>query len=327
MRAYLTAAVALRETILAAERAVEDAARRREQGQPPVDARLPDSARDWLVRIRLLEGVPFDYVVPDEELVPTESIRFFYVDRNWTDALVQGALAVSAITTRDRAQLVAAYDGLRDELDAAERQRRVRAIDPEGPVEAGPAEVATGFLLRSRAVSGWPGLHVNAFRGEEALRLLRLERLAPAVLLCLVDGVPDAVWIEEPRAGLQFGVKYGDPQLGQSDRERYVRLRRPSDGSDLPGPREVRVPFRPDAPGVIDMTTLRDRMLAEDGPANPLGTTLSSAEYALQMVQYPYRQVFGSTEAGPSETELGPVLATAIGPLRLAQWYGVVLPT
>ena len=41
----------------------------------------------------------------------------------------------------------------------------------------------------------------------ERLKLLRLERLAPAVLLVLFDGVPAVVHIEEPRQGVQFGVR------------------------------------------------------------------------------------------------------------------------
>ena len=38
-----------------------------------------------------------------------------------------------------------------------------------------------------------------------------MERLAPAVLLVLFDGVPAVVHIEEPRQGIQFGVRL-DPE-------------------------------------------------------------------------------------------------------------------
>ena len=34
-----------------------------------------------------------------------------------------------------------------------------------------------------------------------------MERLAPAVLLVLFDGIPAVVHIEEPRQGIQFGVR------------------------------------------------------------------------------------------------------------------------
>ena len=42
-------------------------------------------------------GVPFGDLVADAELLPAESIRFFYLDRAWTDALVQGVLSVGKI--------------------------------------------------------------------------------------------------------------------------------------------------------------------------------------------------------------------------------------
>ena len=73
--------------------------------------------------------------------------------------------------------------------------------------------------MRSKLVSGWPGLHVRAYhtdRGQDAeiipesdpdrLKVLRMERLAPAVLLVLFDGVPAVVHVEEPRQGIQFGA-------------------------------------------------------------------------------------------------------------------------
>ena len=190
-----------------------------DEDDPTLGPRVtPLELRAFLARLRLLDGVPFSYLVADSELLPTESIRFFYLDRAWTDALVQGALSVGTVSTADRAQLEALYGTVRDEVD--EEERLVRLPGGEA-VQQGPAGPVTGFLLRSRAVSGWPGLHVRAYREElgqaddatipesdpRRLKLLRMERLAPAVLLVLFDGVPAVVQIEEPRQGIQFGVQ------------------------------------------------------------------------------------------------------------------------
>ena len=185
---------------------------------------LPTAVRTFLARMRLLEGVPFAHLVADSELLPLESIRFFYLDREWTDALVQGALSVGTVSTLDREQVQALHPAIRAEVDTEER--RVRMVGGED-VGRGEAGAISGFLMRSRVVSGWPALHVRAFREEvlpdnahipeddpRCMRLLRLERLAPAVLLCLFDGIPRVVHVEEPRQGIQFGVDLADDGAG-----------------------------------------------------------------------------------------------------------------
>src|SRR5690349_2551532 len=137
-----------------------------EDGIPP-DGVVPAEIVRFLARLRLLEGIPFSYIVPDAELIPPETIRFFYLDRNATDALVQGALSAGTVNAADRAQLAQLYPVVRDEVDQAERLVRMKdadapKVDAEGrPIGAGGP--ISGFLLRSRLVSGWPGMHVRAY--------------------------------------------------------------------------------------------------------------------------------------------------------------------
>jgi hypothetical protein len=258
------------------------------------DGAMPAELRQWLVQLRLLEGVPFSYVVPDTGLLPQESIRWFYIDRRWTDALVQGALSVGTCNTDDRAQLSAAYPACRDELDQEERNVRRGPDTPRWLGDGGPI---SGFLLRSAAVSGWPGLHVQGFSSDPGtdvaaqesypprIRLLRLERLAPAVLLCLFDGIPEMVRIEEPRQGVQFGFDHDDPNSTAMSLQP-----RNSDFSYSAGP-PLPVPFRTGSPGVVDIQSL-ERSLAALGDAGP-DNVLDSAEYAQQLIRFPYRRVYG----------------------------------
>jgi hypothetical protein len=271
---------------------------------------VPGELRRFLARLRLLHGVPFSYLVPDAKLLPIESIRFFYIDRAWTDAIVQGALSVGTITSADRAQLEAVYPHIRSEVDVAERTIR----QPRGEkLLEGAGGTITGFLLRSRAVSGWPNLHVRAYSRDvleddalsteaeshpSRMKVLRMERLAPAVLLVLFDGVPEVVHIEEPRQGIQFGARL-DPEDPPAQRRAKVRMRDNLTGATVP-PKDdftdtnsVRVPFRPGAPGVINISALCDR-LAASSPNS--GGTLEPNEYALQMLRFPYRQVFGDPQ-------------------------------
>jgi hypothetical protein len=267
-----------------------------------LDSAVPQEIRNWLVRLRLLEGVPFANLVADTELLPPESIRWFYLDRQWTDAVVQGALSVGTVNSDDRMQLTAAYPAIRDELDTEERNVRRR---PGTPRFGGQVEAISGFVLRSAAVSGWPGLHVRAFNvdpteGDTArylegdprrMRLLRLERLAPAVLLCLFDGIPTVVHVEEPRQGVQFGF---DDDEHDPD-ALVLKPRSVADFTDLPVA-PVPVPFRATSgsAGVVDIQQLERRLALVGGTGTD--PVLDSAEYALQLVRFPYRQVWGDPE-------------------------------
>ena len=271
---------------------------------------VPGELRRFCARLRLLHGIPFSYLVPDAQLLPLESIRFFYVDRAWTDAVVQGVLSVGTITTTDRMQLESVYPHVRDEVDEAERT--VRRPQGEERLE-GAGGTVTGFLMRSRLVSGWPNLHVRAYSRDvldddaltteaeshpSRMKVLRLERLAPAVLLVLFDGVPAVVHIEEPRQGIQFGIRY-DEDAPPSRHTARVKLRDNADGEPVPPTDEITpdnsvpVPFRAGAPGVIDLTRLRARLAAK---APNAGGSLEPNEFALQMLRFPYRQVFGDPD-------------------------------
>lgn len=250
----------------------------------------------WLARLRLLQGVPFPYLVPHEDLLPPESIRFFYLDRNWTDALVEGAFSAGGSSSADKAQIQGGYEALRDAID--ETERTLWAGFARKPQLEAEAEIATGFLLRSRAVSGWPGLHVRGFDADGVeIRFLRLERLAPAVLFALFDGVPHRMEIEEPKQGIQFGV---DPGPDESFR---VKLRDPGSGEIIQrngDDVEATVPFRGGSPGVIAVDALRRRLLDEAGDELASGD-LSPAEYALQLLQYPFLQFFGERVVDPGD--------------------------
>jgi hypothetical protein len=318
VQAARTATMSMVPTItqLPADSGVED-------GIPP-DGVVPAQIVRFLARLRLLEGVPFSYLVPDAGLIPPESIRFFYLDRNATDALVQGALSVGTVNSADRVQLAQLYQTVRDEVDQAERLVRMKdadapAVDAAGRL-VGAGGPITGFLLRSRLVSGWPGMHVRAYATDtlpddrttpdldtspDRVRLLRMERLAPAVLLVLFDGVPAVVHIEEPRAGVQFGVLLtvaADP--AQQSAVVTVRdVTHPNNGPLQSGgeDRTVPVPFRPGSPGVIDIKQM-NKALQDITEAN-MGTSVDPAQFAIQMLRFPLRQVFGDTANIPPGTD------------------------
>jgi hypothetical protein len=269
------------------------------------DRIVPLDLRQWLAQLRLLQYLPFCYLVADSLLLPPESIRFFYVDRNWTDAFVQGALSAGTANSSDRAQLDQLHKQIRDEID--EEERLVRAPGGEPP-QKGPAGTITGFLLRSRAVSGWPGMHVRAYRVDvtkdnevipesdpNRIKCLRLERLAPAVILALFDGVPAVVHVEEPRQGVQFGIRLS-PANSPNQFTSTVIARDVTTSNDVQPAVEVPVTFRGGSPGVLDLKRTAQSLIG--APGTKMGAALDGAEFALEMIRFPFRQVFGDPSKG-----------------------------
>lgn len=307
--------------------------------------RMPASLANWLARLRLLYGVPFNYLVPDSRLLPTESARFFYIDRNFTDRLVDGALSVGKTTTREYAQAQATHAPMRARVDEEERVLRSqlrKATDVLKIVGPKTADL-TGLLLRSRAVSGWPGLEVKAYRGTTEgqpggtrLALLRMDRLAPDVLLCLFEGVPSRVDVEEPREGIQFGVDLVDRDgNGIVEPSAAVpsgfRLKLRKVGGALAGqlagataanfdvpPKTLAVPVRRANRRVLHLRLLRERLqaaLEASGDPDASPGTLTSGELALQLFQLPFQQRFegdGDHAYGVTSQYIDTVLKVAV---------------
>ena len=208
----------LRQRIVAKEQVPEDS---------PV-AGMPPYMESFLAHVRMLVGVPFEYLIPHPDLLPDESIRFFYLDRSWADRMVDGANAVGQIgiartgplsrrtrpTCRSNSISASAWC-------ASCSAKRISTRPSRRSATGGAAGVVTGLVLRSAAVSGWPGMDVRAYKTDlpepldtsapastaAQLKPLRIERISPAVLIALFDGEPSLVILEEPHHGIRFGVR------------------------------------------------------------------------------------------------------------------------
>jgi hypothetical protein len=276
---------------------------------------IPESITNFLTRVRLLYGVPFNHLVPDSRLLPPESVRFFYIDRNFTDRLVDGALSVGKTTTRELAHAQATNATLRLRVDEHERMLRplLRKNTGISHIVAPQTADLTGVLMRSRAVSGWPGMEVKAYRDITTARpegrplaLLRMDRLAPDVMLCIFEGVPTRVDMEEPREGIQFGVDLVDTDgngivepsaaCPSGFKLKLRKLRGPQAGQQLTtSPQTLVVPVRRSNRRVLHMRALRETMqtaLTNSGDPDANPGTLTSGELALEMFQLPFQQRF-----------------------------------
>jgi hypothetical protein len=253
--------------------------------------------------LRLLKGIPFAYLIPDARMLPAESIRFFYVDPNYLDALCDGANSIGVQTTRDAAQ----HKIIRGALRAAAIERayksRARQINRPEPLQGtAPGDPVAGVLLRSAVVSGWLGLEVKAFgrvvpdsnplRADPTALIppLRIERLAPDVLLCLYAQVPAWIEFDEPKEGLAFGVE--DPLTHGGAPQ--VALRYLDAGANMGETTGTTVSldadYLRDSTGrVINIETWQN-YLSNQVPASQ--TKWGSAAFAIQMVRAPEQMVF-----------------------------------
>jgi len=165
---------------------------------------------NWLAATALLNNVPFNNLVAHPSLLPAETIRFFYLDQNWTDALLDGALSLGIQTGRDSLfqQLMRnkLYEAVQDVM--AEARDALLGYNSPSPLAANlnPA----GFVLRSLGVAGWPNLEICAWSANDTLgpmKPLRLELLASDLLFALYPDIPIKLTFTEPSEGLIFGME------------------------------------------------------------------------------------------------------------------------
>ncbi|MGO4293286.1 hypothetical protein [Chitinophaga sp. RAB17] len=165
-----------------------------------------DPLSDWVSQLMLLYKLPFDSLVPDERLLPNESLRFFYLDKNWLHAAADGALSLGLESSKSvyfnqqiRKQVIA---------NAKKKVAKIRSgLLKKASVNDTTPDVMSGMLLRSALVTGWPNLEIKPKDGAGLpVNILRIDHPAPNILLVIFNGVPASVELSEPRESLGFGV-------------------------------------------------------------------------------------------------------------------------
>lgn len=161
----------------------------------------------WAIKLHLLNGVPFDYLVPNDNMLPVESFRFFYIDENWLVALLDGALTIGMQSSQDQSLQNLVHQSLQDLVNAASYNYRNDIPINLPSLNVSQTSIKSGFLIRSQLVESWPALSIEASKAGVALKIQRIEHLAKNVLLCLFNDIPDNLTITEPEHGLQFGME------------------------------------------------------------------------------------------------------------------------
>ncbi|PHH92179.1 hypothetical protein CDD83_8565 [Cordyceps sp. RAO-2017] len=138
----------------------------------------------WLLDRMTLHGVPAHYLISDPSHLGPESLRFFHIDPNWVEAMLDGALSLGNHMGEDRDR-VAIKTAVNDYLE------QTPSDQPQ------PPQIPTyGFYLRSDIVTRFPDLRVTVLPESPAgtrpagAPLLRHEIVADGVMLGLLDRVP-----------------------------------------------------------------------------------------------------------------------------------------
>jgi hypothetical protein len=135
----------------------------------------------WILDKMCLIGIPAHFFINEPAMLPLESLRFFNIDGNWVDALIDGALSLANHIEQDN-------DMTRTAIKTA-INAYLAATDPV--LQFQPQVPTFGFLLRSDIVKQFPDLVVDAPRasGDPKAAILRQENIDSSTMLVLFDRV------------------------------------------------------------------------------------------------------------------------------------------
>lgn len=237
-----------------------------------------DELIGWLSQLGLLVNLPFHYLIPTDSMLPSDSIRLFYVNPNWLQALVDGACSLGRNASLDLTHDQELIDAVISQI--GKRMKAVRPLLQNKSVTAkeldDEVQAIGGFLLRSPLVPGWRGLEFRALSSQGTpLRALRIETLSDDVLIGLFEGVPYTLEMAQPPEGFFFG-------FNQINGRYMKRMRNLDSGELLPESDSIEVAVQNENLRTIDIYQTAKHMEAY------FQKEITSAEFALQMIKTPY---------------------------------------
>ncbi len=160
--------------------------------------------QSWILDNMFLKNIPAHYLIPDPSYLPPETIRFFYIDSNWMDAFIDGALSIG--NHLDRTDDVVRQAFKRN----LNRYFKSKFHDQQGhELNYHPQIPSFGFFLRSAVVKAFPDLQIHApWTSADNLEgarepTLRFETIEKDTLLCLFDRMPGSThWDEKDQITL-----------------------------------------------------------------------------------------------------------------------------
>lgn len=138
----------------------------------------------FLTGLSQFKQVPFTNLIPNKDMLPIESIRFFQIDPNWMRSLYEGACSLGG----------AAHVSL-----------------PDFTPGTGKGVPVAGFIMSSLLLEVWPTTRFEAFVGAKenrtAIEAISTTKLTQGTLMFLYDQVPTQLVISQPSEGLTLGFE------------------------------------------------------------------------------------------------------------------------
>ncbi|WP_374172948.1 hypothetical protein [Flavobacterium tructae] len=260
---------------------------------------IPTEVKSFLNNLYKLNGIPFSYLLPHEFLLEKEhhksdedytgTLSLFYVDPNWIEALLDGALSIGRIAQNDPLLEMAISGNFLEDYST-----EPITIDQEKKVE-GRRLNTTGFLFRSDLVSGWRGLEIMAFDAEDkALTALRFERIDSDIFLGIFDGNIARIIIKQPYEGLHFGIKIDKSGYRKNLKNEDGTNQKIADGSADVDKELNDGLIKNGIVAIADLAAIMHQKLVEKNWMNTTGKSsgkyFTSAEFAYQMVDSPVKK-------------------------------------
>lgn len=196
----------------------------------PTPPPVPDNVSAWFLQLSQLQHIPFHYLVPEDDMLPQESIRFFNIDPLWIQCLLDGAYSIGRVTIDDQAQ---------------DKANEAQVLPPQ------PSWPMSGFFLRSKAISAWPNFQVYTGTSSQMTQPVSNNDLGSSVRITLFSDIITNATLQEKPEGIHTGVDY------DSDTKVYSKtLRDPNTGTPTGSPINVVWKNGNSDNLVIDFTTM-----------------------------------------------------------------------
>ncbi len=284
---------------------------------------LAEEAIEWLAQLALLYGVPFNNLAADESMLKNpksqtpnrlqeiSALRFFYIDMNWLNSMLDGALSIGAHNSKDFRVQQALHKAYRPLIEQAILDQRLKLRNKPILPKPAPEKMGTlsGLLFRSPVVAQWPGLEIlgylSADSGEkdpgQILDILRMDRLAPDIMLIIFKGVPGKVIVKEPSEGVYAGFERTIKEEGDAAYQIILRqlhedkVGKPFvDGRQEPVSYKLKneTDFRDFDRRILNVNELKQSLLREIQARRPKQTALSPRDMGIEFINSPRYYIF-----------------------------------